>query len=82
MAETEGGVGGKARSKKIDQLVTEMTTGKGGNSSSEPYVPPKKKPPYTPSDKEKKSRQYGAPIQPPLTRMREGQSTDSNNKYA
>lgn len=83
MAETEGGTGGKARSKKIDALVGEMQTGKGsGNSSGGSYTPPKKKAPYVPSEQEKKTRQYGAPISPPLTRMREGQSTDSNNKYA
>jgi hypothetical protein len=82
MAETEGGTGGKARSKKIDALVGEMQTGKGGNSSGGRSPSPKVKPPYVPSDQEKKTRQYGAPISPPLTRMREGQSTDSNNKYS
>jgi hypothetical protein len=82
MAETEGGAGGKARSKKIDSMVGEMTNGSSRGSSSSTYTPPKKKPPYVPSEQEKKTRQYGAPISPPIVRMRDGQSTDRRNKYA
>lgn len=81
MAEFEGGKGGKARSKKIDELVTEAQRGSGGSRSSD-YTPPKKKPAYKASEKEKQTRTYGAPIQPPIARMREGQTTDSNNKYS
>lgn len=75
------GTGGRAREKKIDQIVSDAVNGTGKPSSVTPYTPPKVKPPYVPSDKEKKTRTYGAPIQPPIARMREGQSTDSNNRY-
>jgi hypothetical protein len=81
MAEFEGGKGGKARAKKIDEQVSAAVNGSGGSRSSSDYTPPKKKPEYKASESEKKARTYGAPIQPPLTRMREGQTTDSNNKY-
>lgn len=83
MAEFEGGKGGKARSKKIDQMATDAQTGGGSRSSSSSnYTPPKQKPSYKATEQEKKTRTYGAPIQPPLTRMRQGQSTDRLNKYA
>jgi hypothetical protein len=79
MAETEGGVGGKARSKKIDQLVDQMV--KGTDSKSTDRIQgPKAKVPYVPSAQEKKTRQYGAPISPPIT-LRDRQTTDRHNKY-
>lgn len=82
MAEFEGGKGGKARAKKIDDLVTEASTGGSRSSSSSNYTPPKKKPDYKATDSEKKTRTYGAPIQPPITRMSRGQRSDHMNKYA
>lgn len=82
MAETEGGTGGKARSKKIDSLVDQMVRGTGPSSSGGTYTPPKKKPPYVPSETERKTRQYGAPISPPIARMKRGQRSDHMNKYA
>lgn len=82
MADLPVGSGGRAREKKIDQYVDSAVNGNGNQSQTPTVTPgPKAKVPYVPSDKEKKTRQYGAPIQPPIARMRDGQSTDSYNRY-
>jgi hypothetical protein len=76
------GAGGRARERKIDAYVDSANSGPRTTTTTDPaYVQPKAKPAYVPSAREKATKSYGAPVSEPIVRMREGQSTDSSNKY-